>query len=61
MCKINEEMRAEAAAEAATLEKYEMARRLIARGKDSYEEIAELAGLSLEDVMELAKEMNVSV
>ena len=60
LCKINEKMRAEAAAEAETLKAYEIARKLLARGKDSYEEIAELAGLSLEDVMELAKEKSVN-
>ena len=46
--------------EAVLLEKYEFALNLLARGKDSLEEIAALTGLSLEDVEELAQQKPVN-
>jgi hypothetical protein len=46
MCKIMEDMRNEAVA----ARNIEFARKLIARGKDTVEEIAELTGLTVEEV-----------
>lgn len=58
MCKLLEEMRNEAAAEAKAEGNYEKAvstaLKMLARGRDSMEEIAELTGLSLEEVQDLA-------
>ena len=45
--------------EAETLKAYEIALSLLARGKDTHEEIAELTGLSLEDVEGLAQQQTV--
>ncbi|MED9966196.1 MAG: PD-(D/E)XK nuclease family transposase [Blautia sp.] len=67
MCKLLEEMRAEAAAEAAAKARKEgklegnhekavcMALKMLARGRDSMEEISEMTDLSLEEVRELSK------
>ena len=49
MCKIMEDMRNEAVA----ARNIEFARKLIARGKDTVEEIAELTGLTVEEVKAL--------
>ena len=58
MCKLNEEMRNEAAREAATeaaiLEKIQTALNMLADGVLSHEKIAQYTGLTLEDVKELA-------
>ena len=45
--------------EAILLEKYQFALSLLADGLYSHEKIAELTGLSLEDVEELAKQQTV--
>ncbi len=63
MCKLLEEMRAEAAAEAAAKARKEgnhekavsMALKMLERGRDSMEEISEMTDLSLEEVRELSK------
>lgn len=63
MCKLLEEMRNEVAAEAEAKGKaegkaettIELALKMLARGRDSLEEIAEMTGLPLEEVRELAK------
>lgn len=63
MCKLLEEMRKEVAVEAEAKGKaegkaettMELALKMLARGRDSIEEIAEMTGLSLEEVRELAK------
>ena len=52
MCKAIEDMRNEAKRQKAA----ETAMKLIARGKDTLEEIAEITDLTLEEVQELAKE-----
>lgn len=57
MCKAIEEMRTEAAWQKAA----EMVLRLLARGRDTLEEIAEISGLPLEEVQELAKEVQTPV
>lgn len=62
MCKLLEEMRNEAAAEAAIKAKAEgkaeervnTALKMLARGRDSIEEIAEMTELPLEEVQKLA-------
>ena len=58
LCKLNEEMRNEAAREAATeaaiLEKIQTALNMLADGVLSHEKIAQYTGLTLEDVKELA-------
>ena len=63
MCKLLEEMRAEAAAKARKEGKLEgnhekavsMALKMLERGRDSMEEISEMTDLSLEEVRELLK------
>ncbi len=63
MCKLLEEMRREVAVEAEAKGKaegkaetvIELALKMLARGRDSIEEISEMTGLSLEEVRELAK------
>lgn len=55
MCKLLEEMRNEATIEATHKTTVDFALKLLARGRDSIEEIAEMTGLSLEAVRELAK------
>ena len=71
MCKLLEEMRAEAAAEAAAKARKEgkaegklegnhekavsMALKMLERGRDSIEEISEMTDLALEEVRELSK------
>ena len=54
MCKAMEDMRNEAALEAAIEEKKEIARRMIMMGKLSHDEVAQCAGLSIEEVEKLA-------
>lgn len=54
MCKLLEEMRNEAAAEGNYEKAVSTALKMLARGRDSMEEIAELTGLSLEEVQDLA-------
>lgn len=60
MCRAMEEMRNEAAAKATILAtekvKHEMALKMLERGRDSIEEIAEMTGLPIEEVKELAIE-----
>lgn len=51
MCKIMEDMRND--------ERIIIAVKLLKRGKESFEEIAEDSGLSLEDVMDLAEQLNI--
>ncbi len=59
MCKLLEEMRKEVAVEAEAKGKAEttkkLALKMLARGRNSIEEIAEMTGLPLEEVRELAK------
>lgn len=63
MCKLLEEMRNEAAAKGKAEGKAEgnhekavsMAMKMLARGRDSIEEIAEMTGLPLEEVRDLAE------
>ena len=55
MCEAMEKIRNEAE----TLKAYEIALSLLADGLYSHEKIAELTGLSLEDVEELAKQQTV--
>ena len=60
MCKLNEDMRNEAAREAATeaamLKSIEMALNMLADGVLSYEKIAQYTGLIFDEVKELANE-----
>lgn len=51
MCKVMEEMRNETAHETTV----NLVMKLLARGRDSIEEISEMTGLPLEEVRELAK------
>lgn len=51
MCKAMEEMRKEAVHKNTV----ELALKMLARGRDSLEEIAEMTGLPLEEVRKLAK------
>lgn len=55
-----EKIKNEAVEEAVLLEKYEIALSMLAKEKYSHEEIAEITGLSLEDVEELAKQKPVN-
>lgn len=59
MCKLLEEMRNEAIAEANHEKAVSTALKMLARGRDSIEEIAELNDLSLEEVKELANKQMV--
>lgn len=58
MSRILEEMREEAAKEAATKAEHkkavETAQKMLARGRDTVEDIAEITGLTLKEVQELA-------
>lgn len=56
MCKAIEDMKKEAAEEAEKITMINFVLKLLARGKDTLDEIADLTGLSLEDVQELAKQ-----
>lgn len=58
MCKAIEDMRNEAAKEAAMLERIQMAMKLLQRGKETIEEIAEDSGLTVEEVTELAAQIS---
>ncbi len=58
MCKAIEDMRNEAAREAAMLEKIQMVTKLLQRGKETIEEIAEDSGLTIEEVNELAAQIS---
>jgi len=58
MCKAIEDMRKVAQAEKEYQDKVEFAVRLLTRGKDTFEEIADLTGLSIEDIQELAASVN---
>jgi predicted HTH domain antitoxin len=58
MCKAIEDMRNEAAREAEAIKSVKIALKLIERGKETFEEIAEDSGLTLEEVQELAAEVN---
>lgn len=59
MCKLLEEMRREVTVEAEAKGKaeitIELALKMLARGRDSLEEIAEMTGLPLEEVRKLSK------
>lgn len=55
MCKLLEDMRAEAAAKAAHKKAVSTALKMLSREVYSMEEIAELNGLPLEEVQELSK------
>ena len=61
MCKAIEDMRNEAAKQAAWQKATETAMKLIIRGKDTSEEIADITGLTIEEVLELAKEVQTPV
>lgn len=50
-CKIIEDMLDEASKQIG----YQVAHRLICRGKDSYEEIAEIVDISLDEVIDISK------
>lgn len=54
MSRILEEMREEAAMKAEHKKAIETARKMLARGRDSVEDIAEITGLTLKEVQELA-------
>lgn len=60
-CKIIEDMLNEAAREAARkaekLEAYNIALKLLQRGKDTLEEISELTGLTVEEVKEIREQL----
>jgi len=56
LCKLNEDMRNETAAEAAMLEKIQIALNLLSLRTMSYEDIAKATGLTLDDVKELAEQ-----
>ena len=56
MCKLLEDMRNESAREAAELKSIEIAKRLIAQGKLSLEDIADAADLPVEKVRELSEQ-----
>ncbi|MCM1228461.1 MAG: hypothetical protein NC320_13760, partial [Clostridium sp.] len=56
MCKLNEDMRNETIIRT----KQENALKMLSIDKLTYEEIAECSGLTLEEVQELAKEVNVN-
>ena len=58
MCKMMEDMRKEAASVAELAVKKKMARKLLVEGKRSLEAIAEFTELSLDEVEELAKQVN---
>ena len=58
MCKMMEDMRSEAALVAELAVKKKMARKLLIEGKRSLEAIAEFTELSLDEVEELAKQVN---
>ena len=58
MCKMMEDMRNEAASVAELAVKKKMARKLLIEGKRSLEAIAEFTELSLDEVEELAKQVN---
>ena len=53
MCRLLEEMREEAAVEAIHEKAVETAMRMLERGKDTCEEIADLTGLPIAEVQEL--------
>lgn len=63
MCRLLEEMRNEAAEKAAVEATYNKAvstaLKMLARGRDSVEEIAEMTDLPLEEVQKLADEQTV--
>ena len=54
MSRILEEMREETAMEAEHKKAVETAQKMLARGRDTVEDIAEITGLTLEEVQELA-------
>jgi len=54
MCKVLEEMRDEVRDETEMRTRIEMAFNMLKRGRDSLEDIAEMTGLSIEKVRELA-------
>ena len=56
MCKVLEDMRNETAREAAELKSIEIAKRLIAQGKLSLEDIADAADLPVEKVREISEQ-----
>lgn len=60
VCEAIEKIKNEAVEEAVLLEKYEIALSMLAKEKYSHEEIAEITGLSLEDVEELAQQKTVN-
>ena len=55
MCKAIEDMRNEAA----NMEKYQFAINLLNRGKDTFEEISELTGLTLAEVQQISDELKI--
>ena len=57
MCKIMDEMMKEAAEDAVQERNYEFAEKLLSKKVMSKEEIADLADISVEEVEELAKEL----
>lgn len=59
MCRLLEEMRNETAEKAKAEERVSTALKMLARGRDSIEEIAEMTGLSLEEVQKLADKQTV--
>ena len=61
MCKAIEDMRNEAAKQAAWQKATETAMKLIAMGVGTHEQVAQATGLTLDEVQELAKEVQTSV
>ncbi|MGN0266111.1 MAG: PD-(D/E)XK nuclease family transposase [Lachnospiraceae bacterium] len=59
MCKIMDEMMREAAKEAVQEERYEFAEKLLAKRIMTRNEIADLVGITVEEVEELAKELQI--
>lgn len=55
MCKALEEMREEAEQRGRVENMTAIAKRLLARGRDSLEEISEISGLSLDEVLKLQR------
>lgn len=53
MCRLLEEMREEAAAEATHDKAVELALKMLQRGRDTCEEIAELTGISVDEILKL--------
>jgi predicted HTH domain antitoxin len=58
MCRAIDEIRDEVRDEVSRIDSIQTATTLIEMGEDSFEKIAKVSGLTLEDVQELAAEIN---